>query len=73
MHDENTCRVVPGCCPAGRCALPAAQQPPKPCSRPEQNQFDFWVGEWKLTWPGEKGELQHGTNSIRRVLDGEKP
>src|SRR5437868_5595914 len=54
---------------AGVLSAPA-QQPPKPCSRPEQKQFDFWVGEWKLTWPGEKGEPQHGTNSIRRVLDG---
>src|SRR5207237_4950751 len=29
------------------------------------------VGEWDLTWPGTSaGEVQHGTNSIRRVLDG---
>jgi len=44
---------------------------PKPCSEPEQKQLDFWVGEWDLTWPGAKpDETDHGTNSIRRILDG---
>ena len=41
-----------------------------PCAAAGQRQFDFWVGEWSLTWPGPKqGEVQHGTNSIRRVMD----
>ncbi len=44
---------------------------PKPCAEPEQKQLEFWVGEWDLTWPGNKaGETAHGTNSIRRILDG---
>jgi hypothetical protein len=44
--------------------------PPNPCTTAEQKQLDFWVGEWNLTWPGEKdGEIAHGTNSIRRVMD----
>jgi hypothetical protein len=44
--------------------------PPDPCAAPEQKQLDFWVGEWDLTWPGAKeGEVAHGTNSIKRVLD----
>jgi len=39
--------------------------------RPEQQQLSFWVGEWDLTWPGNQpGELQHGANNIRRILDG---
>jgi hypothetical protein len=43
----------------------------KPCSEPEQKQFEFWVGDWELTWPGDNaGETGHGTNSIKRVLDG---
>ena len=47
-----------------------AQQTPKPCSEPEQKQFEFWVGEWELTWPGDKaGETAHGTNNIKRILD----
>ena len=52
-------------------ALPllSAQQtstPPRnPCAVAQQKQFDFWVGEWELTWPGEKpGETGHGTNSL---------
>ena len=45
--------------------------PPNPCAAPEQKQLEFWVGEWDLTWPGAKpNELGHGTNSIKRLLDG---
>jgi hypothetical protein len=41
------------------------------CLAPQQKQFDFWVGEWELTWPGENpGEIGHGTNSINRIMDG---
>jgi len=44
--------------------------PPNPCAAPEQKQLEFWVGDWDLTWPGPKqGEVQHGTNSIHRLLD----
>ena len=32
----------------------------------EARQFDFWLGEWDLTWEG--GD---GTNSISRILDGQ--
>ena len=31
-----------------------------------ENQFDFWLGEWNVTW-GEDGK---GTNHIERILDG---
>src|SRR5437867_13220416 len=42
-----------------------------PCKEPQQKQFDFWVGEWTLTWPGKtQAETAHGTNSIKRTLDG---
>jgi hypothetical protein len=52
----------------GQQTSPAA---PNPCAASEQRQLNFWIGEWDLTWPGNKaGEVQHGTNSIRRVLDG---
>ena len=51
-----------------------SQQPspqPDPCAAKQQKQFEFWVGEWDLTWPGQKaGEMGHGTNSIRRIMDG---
>lgn len=54
-------------------SLGFGQQSPaaNPCAVPQQKQFDFWVGEWDLTWPGGKqGELAHGTNQIRRTMDG---
>jgi hypothetical protein len=45
--------------------------PPNPCADTQQKQFDFWVGEWNLTWPGATpGEVGHGTNSIKRILEG---
>jgi hypothetical protein len=39
-----------------------------------KRQFDFWLGEWDLTWPGEQsglpaGQIGHGTNSIKAILD----
>lgn len=46
----------------GRDASPSASA----CSVPEVRQFDFWVGEWTLTW----GEEGRGANTIRRILDG---
>jgi hypothetical protein len=36
-----------------------------PCDIPEARQFDFWVGDWDLTW-GEDGK---GTNHITKILD----
>ncbi|MFY9561756.1 MAG: DUF1579 family protein [Terriglobales bacterium] len=48
----------------------ASGAPANPCAASEQHELDFWVGEWDLTWPGNKAdEVQHGTNSIRRVLE----
>src|SRR5947209_4919758 len=31
-----------------------------------ERQFDFWIGDWDLTW----GEGQRGTNSVKAILDG---
>ena len=49
-----------------------AQQPPqKRCDLAEQKQFDFWVGDWDLTTPGNKpGEVLHNRNTIKRILGG---
>jgi hypothetical protein len=55
------------------CAGSAQQNtsPATPCSEPQQKQFEFWVGEWDLTWPGKtQGETGRGSNSIKRTLDG---
>ena len=44
---------------------------PTPCDAAQQKQFDFWIGEWDLTWPGEKpGDVGHGSNRIKRIMDG---
>lgn len=37
---------------------------------PEADQFDFWLGEWDLTWQSSGGEEQRGTNSITKILGG---
>jgi uncharacterized protein DUF1579 len=48
-----------------------AQTRPNPCAEPEQREFDFWVGEWELTWPGERaGETARGGNTIKRIMGG---
>ncbi len=46
-------------------------EPAMPCSSPQARQFDFWLGEWDLTWPaeqtgGEAGEVGRGKNTITR-------
>jgi hypothetical protein len=33
---------------------------------PEARQFDFWLGEWEVTW----GEGKRGSNRVQSVLDG---
>lgn len=36
-----------------------------PCTATEATQFDFWVGDWDLTWEGGSGR-----NQIRKILGG---
>lgn len=38
----------------------------KPCQAPEARQFDFWLGEWDLTW----GEDGRGRNTVTTRYDG---
>lgn len=35
-----------------------------PCSYPQSSQFDFWIGEWDLTW----NDTLHGTNRIEKIF-----
>jgi hypothetical protein len=42
----------------------AQNNQPKPCTAPQATQFDFWLGEWNLTW----NDTLHGTNKIEKVL-----
>jgi hypothetical protein len=32
--------------------------------------FDFWVGNWNLTWKNPDGTLAKGTNRIEKILGG---
>ena len=40
---------------------------PGPCTAPEHRQFDFWVGDWRVTTPDGK---HAGDNRIEKILDG---
>jgi len=45
----------------------SGQQPPAPgCETPEHRQFDFWVGDWKVTAEGKPA----GENRIEKILKG---
>jgi len=35
-----------------------------PCSAKENAQFDFWMGDWNLTW----SDSIHGTNHIEKIF-----
>ena len=44
-----------------------------PCSSPEHREFDFWLGNWDLTWPaeqtgGQQGDTSSGTNHIEQLF-----
>ena len=32
--------------------------------------FDFWIGDWDLTWKNSNGITEKGTNHIAKILDG---
>jgi hypothetical protein len=49
----------------GAATSSAAQ--PKPCTGPEYRQFDFWIGDWRVTTPDGK---HAGDNRIDAILDG---
>jgi hypothetical protein len=45
---------------------------PEGCRSPEPRQFDFWLGEWNLSWSaeqlgGEEGTLQTATNIVTKL------
>lgn len=44
--------------------VPCVAQEEKATLAPEARQFDFWLGEWDLTWEGGKG-----TNLVTAILD----
>ena len=32
--------------------------------------FDFWIGDWELTWTNAEGKKEKGNNHIVKILDG---
>jgi len=42
---------------------------PEPPETAPENLFDFWVGEWNLTWTDAQGQTQKGYNRIVKILD----
>lgn len=36
----------------------------------ENNDFDFWLGNWDLEWTTKEGEKAYGQNIITRILGG---
>jgi hypothetical protein len=62
--------VPVGVCLSVALAIPGAAQEDdlaSNCSDAESSQFDFWVGEWKVTDPEENVQ---GSNRIEKILDG---
>jgi hypothetical protein len=41
-----------------------AQSKTPPCSAPQASQFNFWIGEWDLTW----SDSLHGTNRVEKIF-----
>jgi hypothetical protein len=44
-----------------------------PCDSTEARQFDFWLGDWDLTWPaeqtgGQAGETAQGSNRVESLF-----
>lgn len=35
----------------------------------EKELFDFWIGDWNLTWTNQDGTIGKATNSISKILD----
>ena len=48
------------------CFPALAQSGQAPCASPEASQFDFWLGDWNLTY----SDTLHATNHIEKILNG---
>lgn len=53
-----------------RIATAQTGQSAPPCSASEYSQFDFWVGEWDLTWEDSAGKVERGMNSVMKDYNG---
>lgn len=44
--------------------------PAQSLQSPDSTLFDFWIGEWNLTWTNSAGKTEKGRNQIIKILDG---
>jgi len=43
----------------------------RPCTDPSHHEFDFWLGDWRASWPAGQGSAAgNGKNHITSILDG---
>ena len=40
------------------------------CASAGSRQFDFWIGEWEVSWSGKDGKVMRGSNSVTKTLGG---
>jgi hypothetical protein len=59
--------LVPGLLLAGALVVASASPAPPPCSAPQNRQFDFWLGDWRVVDPQGKPA---GTNLVTAVYGG---
>ena len=55
--------------PAAVAAQPSAQPATQPTAQPA-DLFDFWLGDWQLSWLNADGSKGTGRNRITKILDG---
>jgi hypothetical protein len=44
------------------------KKPPPPCSASEARQFDFWLGDWELSWTDKDGNAKKGSNRVSKLF-----
>ncbi len=47
-------------------AVAAQNNGQSPCAAPQASQFDFWLGDWNLTY----NDTLHATNHIEKIMGG---
>jgi hypothetical protein len=52
---------------AGLLLATAALAQQKPCQSPEYRQFDFWIGEWEVSWPASPASGRQAGKGANRV------
>ena len=52
-------------------ALTMQSSPAAPAPTPQPaDMFDFWLGDWQVSWKNADGSLGHARNHVSRILDG---